>query len=75
MVQVLFFGRMADIAGRRHVEIASTQGLHLLALRDSLFDEVTRPSVRMSVNQIQVTADQALDANDEVAFFSLFSGG
>lgn len=76
MVEVLFFGRMADIAGRRRMTIALSDGAQgLLALRDSLFDDATRPSVRMSVNQVQITEDRALDDGDEVAFFSLFSGG
>ena len=76
MVEVLFFGRMADVAGRRRTTIEPPAGgLSLIALRDSLFDDATRAVVRMSVNQVQVTADQALNDGDEVAFFSLFSGG
>ena len=76
MVEVLFFGRMADVAGRRRMRVERPgEGLQLMALRDSLFDEATRTVVRMSVNQIQVTADQALNDGDEIAFFSLFSGG
>lgn len=76
MVEILFFGRMADVAGRRRMTLDwPAQGLSLAAVRDSLFDETTRAAVRMSVNQVQVTADQALADGDEVAFFSLFSGG
>lgn len=76
MVEVLFFGRMADVAGRRRMTVdRPAEGLSLIALRDSLFDEATRATVRMSVNQFQATADQTLSDGDEVAFFSLFSGG
>lgn len=70
-VEVLFFGRMADVAGtRRTLNDAGS----LFALRDSLFGADTA-AVRMSVNQVQVFADQALTDGDEVAFFSVFSGG
>ncbi len=76
MVEVLFFGRMADVAGRRRMTVDwPVEGLSLIALRDSLFDEATRAAVRMSVNQRQITMNQALNDGDEVAFFSLFSGG
>ena len=76
MVEILFFGRMADIAGRRHLSVTwPDNGLRLIDLRDSLFDEATRPTVRMSVNQVQVVADQVVSDGDEIAFFSLFSGG
>ena len=76
MVEVLFFGRMADIAGRRRLTLERpAAGLNLMAVRDSLFDEATRAAVRMSVNRVQVVGDQALDDGDEIAFFSVFSGG
>lgn len=77
-VEVLFFGRMADIAGVRRI---MRQADGLLALRDDLFAEalatgqVTTPAIRMSVNRQQVTDDQPLRDGDEVAFFSVFSGG
>jgi len=78
-IDVLFFGRMADIAGiRRTTRDAGS----LFALRDAVFDEavlsdagVDTAAIRMSVNQIQVSADQPLHDGDEVAFFSVFSGG
>ena len=76
MVEVLFFGRMADIAGHRRLALDwPAGGLTLTTVRDSLFDAATRTTVRMSVNQVQVTVDQALKDGDEVAFFSVFSGG
>ncbi|ESQ87549.1 hypothetical protein ABAC460_19675 [Asticcacaulis sp. AC460] len=70
-VQVLFFGRMADITGmRKTVRDADS----LVGLRDSLFAG-DAAAVRMSVNQVQVFSDQTLADGDEVAFFSVFSGG
>lgn len=71
-VEVLFFGRMADIAGARRI---SREAETLFGLRDALFDAAISSGVRMSVNRQQVTADVVLNAGDEVAFFSVFSGG
>ncbi|MBW8881731.1 MAG: MoaD/ThiS family protein [Asticcacaulis sp.] len=70
-VEVLFFGRIADIAGARRM---ACEAETLLGLRDRVFPE-TPPGLRMSVNKVQVTGDVALNAGDEVAFFSVFSGG
>ncbi|EGF93397.1 thiS family protein [Asticcacaulis biprosthecium C19] len=70
-VEVLFFGRMADVAGARR---KTCDAVRLLTLRESFFGADVA-AVRMSVNQVQVFADQALNDGDEVAFFSVFSGG
>jgi len=82
MIQVLFFGRMADIVRRRAVSLPCGTGQDtLFALRDSLFGEaaglgrVHLDAIRMSVNQVAVRQDQAIEDGDEVAFFSVFSGG
>ena len=78
MVEVLFFGQMADVAGTRRMTRAA-QGL--LALRDAVFAEalaggrVAVSAIKMSVNRVQVSGDVALKDGDEVAFFSVFSGG
>ena len=79
VIDLLFFGRMADVAGARHGQVAAAESL--LALRDQVFATalkdgvVTVRDIRMSVNQVVVTGDQPLTAGDEVAFFSVFSGG
>ncbi len=74
MITVLFFGRIADIAGVRRLEVAMPeQGLALLALRDQVLGGVA--DVRMSLNRDVVREDRALADGDEVAFFSVFSGG
>lgn len=75
---VLFFGRAADIMKTRRLDFAlSGAGLTLYDLRDQVFSGhlPLANSLRMSVNQSVVSADQALHAGDEVAFFSVFSGG
>ncbi|ESQ75579.1 MoaD/ThiS family protein [Asticcacaulis sp. AC402] len=71
-VAVLFFGRMADVAGVRQM---SREADRLYALRDGVLAGADAKDVRMSVNQVQVFADQDLQDGDEVAFFSVFSGG
>ncbi len=79
MIDVLFFGKMADIVGVRNQRIDRAEGL--FALRDGLFaaaldaGRVTAADIRMSVNRQVVTGDMALTDGDEVAFFSVFSGG
>ncbi len=50
-------------------------GLSLFELRVRLFNGESDDRMRMSVNQVVVNADQTLRDGDEVAFFSVFSGG
>ena len=79
MIDVLFFGKMADIVGIRNYRIDHGEGL--FALREGLFaaaldaGRVSVADIRMSVNRKVVTGDVALNDGDEVAFFSVFSGG
>lgn len=82
MIDVLFFGRIADIMRKRSlkVEVNDTTP-SLFALRDQLFQgvfgtgRITSNLVQMSVNQAMTRDDRALQDGDEVAFFSVFSGG
>lgn len=80
MINVLFFGKVADVLGTRARSIDAV-GAYLFTVRDQLFAEVLRDGrlsaadIRMSVNRQVVTADVALSDGDEVAFFSVFSGG
>lgn len=76
MIDILFFGRVADMQGKRRLTMAFPEdGLSLFELRLRLFDGETDDRMRMSVNQVIMTADQPLHDGDEVAFFSIFSGG
>lgn len=81
-VEILFFGKVADKAGRRQMQMdLSETGETLYALRAKVLGAVfteggLEPAVvQMSVNQIRVTDDRPLSDGDEVAFFSAFSGG
>ena len=76
MIDVLFFGRVADVLGKRRMQIdASKDELNLLGLRARLFAGHDDSQIRMSVNQVIQSDDQPLRDGDEVAFFSVFSGG
>lgn len=82
MIDILFFGRMADIMRTRSLQRdASEPKTSLLSLRDELFKDavdagrVTLNLVQMSVNQAVTRGDRVLEDGDEVAFFSVFSGG
>lgn len=72
MITVLFFGRMTDLAGRRRVEIPD-EAATLFGLRDRWLAGAA--GVHMSVNRDVVREDRKLRDGDEVAFFSIFSGG
>jgi molybdopterin synthase sulfur carrier subunit len=82
MIAVLFFGRMADVIGQRRIEISSApEGESLVALRDRLLGpaiadgRIAVDAVHMSLNRTVIRADAQLADGDEVAFFSVFSGG
>ena len=82
MIAVLFFGRIADLAGHRRLDVApAPEGDSLFALRDRLLAQpiaagrLEAGAVRMSLNQTLSPGDQAVADGDEVAFFSVFSGG
>jgi len=80
VIDVLFFGKMADIVGNRSLRI-DAGGEYLFTLRDRLFADaltagrVAAADIRLSVNRMVVAGDQLLKDGDEVAFFSVFSGG
>jgi molybdopterin synthase sulfur carrier subunit len=82
MIDILFFGRMADLMGERRVSLDLTDARStLFRLREEIFEDlvddgqITPGLIRMSVNQVVTHNDQPLSDGDEVAFFSVFSGG
>ncbi len=82
MIAVLFFGRMADLAGHRRQDIAPAPGGDsLFALRERMLGgaiaegRARTGDIRMSVNRVVQAADGPVADGDEVAFFSVFSGG
>lgn len=82
MIQILFFGRIAELMAKRSQTLTMPESeLSLMTVRDQIFEpliadgRLDAKSLKMSVNQIVVSGDQRLRPGDEVAFFSLFSGG
>ncbi|WAC46933.1 MoaD/ThiS family protein [Asticcacaulis sp. SL142] len=81
MIRILFFGKISDLIGQREITVAHETGLNLHQLRDTVFRDLLaaqalKPSdIHMSVNQTKTRDDTALNDGDEVAFFSVFSGG
>ncbi|GGZ26593.1 MoaD/ThiS family protein [Asticcacaulis endophyticus] len=81
MIRVLFFGKISDLIGQREITVPHEAGLTLHRLRDTVFSDLMaaqalKPSdIHMSVNQTKAREDIALNDIDEVAFFSVFSGG
>lgn len=82
MIVVLFFGRMADLVGQRRIEVMpAADGDSLLALRDRMLGSaiadgrIAVNAVHMSLNRVVTRADAPVAGGDEVAFFSVFSGG
>lgn len=80
MINVLFFGKMADILGHRTLRMDADDA-YLFTVRDRVFGDaldtgrLRLADIRMSVNRQVVTGDMPLTDGDEVAFFSVFSGG
>jgi sulfur-carrier protein len=82
MARILFFGRLADLAGS--AEIAHRGGLDLTDLvayleqtNIELATALRDPSVRVARNLdlIPMGADPVIGANDEIAFMPPLSGG
>ena len=75
-LRVLFFGRVAEAMGReRTVEIPAA-GCTLAELRRLLADDaLAQRGVRASVGKAVAAEDAVVRPGDEVAFFSVFSGG
>lgn len=81
-VQVLFFGRVADVFGRRTVTTLPHEGCSVSELTQTLAargpDEacaLARSDVRVAVDQSIVDPDSWVTPGQEIAFFSMFSGG
>ncbi|WP_339913771.1 MoaD/ThiS family protein [uncultured Brevundimonas sp.] len=82
MTRILFFGRVAERLGadcRLDLPAAGAslgEIRHLLAARDEVSAAaLMRTDVRASVDQIVVGDDVLARPDQEIAFFSIFSGG
>lgn len=82
MTRILFFGRVGERLGPEGRLDLPAEGLavreirRLLAGRDEVAAEaLLRPDVRASVDLVVVGEDAMARPDQEIAFFSLFSGG
>ncbi len=82
MSTILFFGRVAERLGRTRDIDLPPAGLSVGELRRRLADVdpaagevLLRPDVRASVDRVIVRDDAVAAPGQEVAFFSVFSGG
>ena len=78
-IDVLYFGRVADLAGTRHDRLAwpaTRDGVHLLdqvRARHPALAGATR--LRLAVNQTHARPQAPITAGDEVAVFEPVTGG
>lgn len=82
MTRILFFGRVAERLGAESrldlPEGGATLGeiRQLLAARDeAAADALLRTDVRASLDQVVAGDDTRVGPGQEIAFFSIFSGG
>lgn len=82
MTRILFFGRVGERLGPEARLDMPAEGLpvreirRLLAQRDEIAaDALMRPDVRASVDLVVVGEEALARPGQEIAFFSLFSGG
>lgn len=78
VVQVLFFGATADIAGNRSVEVempTKTKASDVFEKLLSDYSLLGTHRLLFSVNQQYATGDETLVDGDELAIFTAVSGG
>ena len=84
MASILFFGRLADAAGRAQIDAPLPNGVTDLAAliawvgadRPELAAALAGPGVQVAINQALVRAiDAPLADGDEIAFMPPMSGG
>lgn len=82
VMRVLFFGRIADVFGQSLSVETPACGLRLSELREALAglkdgarEAIMRSDVRSAVDQAMAFDTDWVSPGQEVAFFSMFSGG
>ena len=77
-VRVLFFGAVAESAGRRETEMEIADGETASALLKRIVLEqptLSKLALLVSINQQHSTFEEVLANGDEVAIFTAVSGG
>lgn len=82
MTRILFFGRVGEKLGAEGNLDLPADGLtvgeirkHLAGRDEVAADALLRPDVRASVDLVVVGEDARARPDQEIAFFSIFSGG
>lgn len=82
MTRILFFGRVGERLGSEARLELPAEGLTVAEIRRRLADQdeaasdaLLRPDVRASVDLVVVGEDARALPGQEIAFFSIFSGG
>lgn len=82
LTRILFFGRVAEHLGPDGQLDLPAEGCSIAGIRSRLAaqgqiaaDALLRPDVLASVDQVVVDDDTLVRPGQEIAFFSLFSGG
>ena len=75
MVNVLLFGRLAEICGQHNYVFELTDTNSVCEKLKADFPELNNLSFAIAVNQILITKNTALKYGDEVALMPPYSGG
>ena len=84
MIKIFFFGRLRETLNVSSIEISDLSELatvdkvriHLSKSYGSIWEEALNQSnIVISVNQVVVSADTAIQDGDELAFFPPMTGG
>ena len=84
MIKIFFFGRLRETLNTSSIEISDLAELatvdklriHLSKSYGSIWEEsLNQSNIVISVNQVVVSADTAIQDGDELAFFPPMTGG
>ncbi|MEJ7847257.1 MAG: MoaD/ThiS family protein [Pyrinomonadaceae bacterium] len=77
-VKVLFFGMTADLAGRRELILSPVKNARcgqVIAEVIDIFPELSKRKMLYSINQVYAHGAEILREGDELAIFTVVSGG
>jgi molybdopterin synthase sulfur carrier subunit len=75
MVNVLLFGRLAEICGQHNFECDLTNTDSVCEKLQAEYPKLKHLSFAIAVNQVLITKNTALNYGDEVALMPPYSGG
>lgn len=73
---VHFFGKLADIAGSKELQLEPRKcSEDLVRMLEEKLPELERYEYMLTVNEEMISGNRELDPNDEIALLPPFSGG